>query len=49
MTRLGAAAFSSLLYLLMWDGAWQHLDNKGGVGLLLNLAVLAASLWWTGI
>ena len=38
---LAAAVFSSLLYLLLWDGGWSHLDNKGGVGILINLAILA--------
>jgi hypothetical protein len=41
---LAAALFSSLIYLLFWDGGWSHLDNKGGVGILINLAVLAALL-----
>lgn len=45
----GAAVFSSLLYMLMWDGGWQHLDNKGGVGFLLNLGILALGLWWQGL
>lgn len=36
--------FSSVLYLLFWDGGLQHLDNKGGVGILINLAILAALL-----
>lgn len=39
---LAAAVFSSLIYLLFWDGGWGHLDNKGGVGILINLAILAA-------
>ena len=38
------SVFSSLLYLLFWDGVFQHLDNKGGVGILINLAILAALL-----
>lgn len=41
---LAAALFSSLIYLLLWDGGWSHLDNKGGVGILINLAILAALL-----
>lgn len=41
---LAAAVFSSLIYLLLWDGGWGHLDNKGGVGILINLAILAALL-----
>ena len=37
-----AAVFSSLIYLLFWDGGLSHLDNKGGIGILINLAILAA-------
>lgn len=40
-TIVVAAAFSSLIYLLFWDGGWTHLDNKGGIGILINLAILA--------
>lgn len=36
-----AASFSSLLYLLMWDGSFQQLPDKGFVGILINLAVIA--------
>jgi len=38
--------FSSTIYILFWDGGWGHLDNKGGVGILINLAILAAVLIW---
>jgi hypothetical protein len=39
-----AATLSSLIYLLFWDGGLQSLDNKGGIGILINLGVLAALL-----
>lgn len=39
---VSAAAFSSIIYLLFWDGGAQSLDNKGGVGILINLLILAA-------
>jgi uncharacterized membrane protein YphA (DoxX/SURF4 family) len=39
-----AAAFSSVVYILFWDGGLQHLDNKGGIGILINLAILSALL-----
>ena len=39
---VGSAVFSSVIFILFWDGVLQSLDNKGGVGLLINLAVLAA-------
>jgi hypothetical protein len=38
---IGAAVFSSLIYILFWDGGWQHLDNKGGIGILIDLAIVA--------
>ena len=41
---VGVAVFSTLIYLLLWDGGWQSLDNKGFVGILINLAILAALL-----
>jgi len=41
---IATAVFSSAIYLLFWDGGFQHLDNKGGVGILINLVILAALL-----
>lgn len=38
---IGSAIFSAVMYVLLWDGVAQALDNKGGVGLLINLAILA--------
>jgi hypothetical protein len=38
------AIFSSAIYFLFWDGGWGHLDNKGGIGILINLAILVALL-----
>ena len=38
----GAAVLSTLIYLLFWDGGLRNLDNKGGVGILINLALIAA-------
>ena len=38
---VGVAAFSAVIYFLLWDGAWQNLDNKGWVGILINVAILA--------
>jgi hypothetical protein len=35
-----AAVFSTLVYLLLWDGSWQNLDGKGLVGILINVAIL---------
>ena len=41
---VGAAVFSSLLFILFWDGKFQALDAKGGVGILINLAILVVVL-----
>lgn len=41
---IGAAVFSSGIYILFWDGVLQSLDDKGGVGILINLAILVALL-----
>jgi hypothetical protein len=41
---VGAATFSSVFFILFWDGALQNLDDKGGVGILINVAILAAVL-----
>ena len=38
---IGTATFSSALFILLWDGGTRALDQKGGVGLLINLAILA--------
>lgn len=40
----GAAIFSSVIFVLLWDGGWQHLDDKGAVALLINLAIVVAVL-----
>ena len=39
-----AAVFSTLVYLLMWNGKFQALDNQGFVGILINIAILVAVL-----
>ncbi len=41
---LAAATFSALIYILLWDGGLQNLDDKGAVGLLINAAILVAVL-----
>jgi hypothetical protein len=41
---VGSAVFSTLIYILFWDGGWQNLDGKGGVGILINLAIIAVVL-----
>ena len=36
------AALSSVLYILFWDGRMQNLDGQGGIGLLIDMAILFA-------
>ena len=35
-----SAAFSALLFIVFWNGRFQALDDQGGVGVLINLAIL---------
>ena len=37
---VGAAAFSSLLVILMWDGKMKKLANKGLFAILINAAIV---------
>lgn len=37
---VAVAVFSSMVYILFWNGSMQNLDAQGGVGLLINLAIL---------
>ena len=41
---VASAAFSGVLYILFWDRRLQQLPNQGGVGLLIDVAILAAVL-----
>ncbi|MDY7042194.1 MAG: hypothetical protein SVX38_15160 [Chloroflexota bacterium] len=41
---LGAATLSAAIFILLWDGAVQNLDDKGAFGILINLAILVAVL-----
>jgi hypothetical protein len=41
---VGSAAFSAVIIFLFWDGELQKLDDKGGIGLLINIAVLVSVL-----
>ncbi len=41
---VGSAAFSAAIFILLWDGGMQRLDAKGGVGLLIGVAMLVAVL-----
>ena len=37
-----AAIFSSIIFILFWDGNLQNLDDKGAVGVAINVAILLA-------
>jgi hypothetical protein len=39
-----SAAFSAVIFILFWGGGMQKPDQKGGIGLLINAAILAAVL-----
>ena len=41
---VGVTVLSTVLYVLLWDGALQNLDDKGAAGLLINAAILTAIL-----
>ncbi len=41
---VSSAVFSAVIFFLFWDGRFQALDDQGGVGLLINLAILAVVL-----
>jgi hypothetical protein len=41
---VASAAFSALLYLLFWDGQLRKIADKGGIALLIDLAILVAVL-----
>ena len=40
----GTAVFSAIIFFLFWDGVAQALDNKGGIGILINIAILVVVL-----
>jgi uncharacterized membrane-anchored protein YitT (DUF2179 family) len=40
-TVMSAAIFSSMIIILFWDGQWKTFSEQGGIGLLINLAILA--------
>jgi uncharacterized membrane protein YphA (DoxX/SURF4 family) len=41
---VGAAVFSSAIFIVFWDGKPRALDGQGGIGLLINLAILVIVL-----
>ena len=41
---VGSAIFSTVIFVLLWDGRLHALANNGLVGILINLAILVALL-----
>jgi hypothetical protein len=41
---VSAAAISTLIFAVFWDGRFQALDAKGGVGLLISTMILVVIL-----
>lgn len=39
---VGVAVFSAITYFLFWNGKLQNLDTQGGIGILINMAILAS-------
>ena len=37
---IGSTVFSSVLFLVMWNGKFQALADQGGVGILIDIAIL---------
>jgi hypothetical protein len=44
LVTIAAAAFSTAVYLLLWNGKFAQLADNGWVGILINLVILAAIL-----
>ncbi len=41
---VATAAFSSIAFLLFWDGKLRRLNDQGAIAILINLAILVAVL-----
>jgi hypothetical protein len=41
---VGVAAYSSVVFILFWNGRMQNLDGQGGIGLLIDMAILFSVL-----
>ena len=41
---VSSAVFSAVIFIVFWDGKLQMLDGQGGIGLLINIAILVALL-----
>jgi hypothetical protein len=45
LVTLAAVVISSLIFIFFWDGRFQAMADQGGVGLLINLAILVLVLF----
>jgi hypothetical protein len=41
---VASAVFSTVIFVLFWDGTMRRLDNQGAIAILINLAILVAVL-----
>ena len=39
---IGSATISAIIFVLFWDKRTEKLHDKGGIGILINLAILVA-------
>jgi hypothetical protein len=41
---MGSAIFSVLIFVLCWDGKLDKMSETGGIGVLINIAIIIATL-----
>ncbi len=41
---VASAAFSAVVWILLWNGQWQRLSDQGAIAILINAAILVAVL-----
>jgi hypothetical protein len=39
---MGASILSIIIFILFWDGKMQKLSDQGGIGILINSAIMIA-------
>lgn len=42
---IAASAISTLIFLIFWDGTHKRLDDQGGIGILINIALTTLSVF----
>jgi hypothetical protein len=45
LAAAGSAVLSTAVFVLSWNGEFQALDDQGGIGILINLAILGIVLF----